>query len=383
MKDELIDDFPIRSSTFEDPEIKRQCLQFLNLPELTTILDVVPEFFLILNSNRQIVYANRNFTDFLKLTDATSIYGQLTGEALSCENVFRYSEGCGNTERCSVCGAVNAVLSSLKGEKDTREFRFYRMDTGEAYDFRVWCVPYSLNGEDFSLFGLTDISNEKRRSNLEEIFFHDILNTAGALRSFVEILKDENFSRKEEDNFKEKIYGLTEKLIDEIQAQKALAAAENNELFVNTSTINSLEIIKNIVEVYKNNFISLNKIIHIDPTSENQALISDNTLLLRILGNMLKNALEACNDGDVVTVGCKMTGTEIEFWMHNPNFIPKEVQLQIFQRSFSTKSAGRGLGTYSIRLLTEQYLNGSVGFVSSVECGTTFHARYPMVVNSQ
>ncbi len=57
--------------------------------------------------------------------------------------------------------------------------------------------------------------------------------------------------------------------------------------------------------------------------------------------------------------------------------MPREVQLQIFQRSFSTKGLGRGLGTYSVRLLTERYLKGSVSFTSSAEFGTTFRVRCP------
>jgi len=52
-------------------------------------------------------------------------------------------------------------------------------------------------------------------------------------------------------------------------------------------------------------------------------------------------------------------------------------QLQIFRRSFSTKGIDRGMGTYSMKLLTE-YLQGEVSFTSSEENGTLFVARYPL-----
>jgi signal transduction histidine kinase len=48
----------------------------------------------------------------------------------------------------------------------------------------------------------------------------------------------------------------------------------------------------------------------------------------------------------------------------------------VFQRSFSTKGTGRGLGTYSIKLLTERYLGGRVWFESAEGHGTTFHAEF-------
>ena len=41
------------------------------------------------------------------------------------------------------------------------------------------------------------------------------------------------------------------------------------------------------------------------------------------------------------------------------------MDIQTETLSFSTKGAGRGLGTYGMKLLTERYLNGSVSFVSS------------------
>jgi sensor histidine kinase regulating citrate/malate metabolism len=58
--------------------------------------------------------------------------------------------------------------------------------------------------------------------------------------------------------------------------------------------------------------------------------------------------------------------------------MPREVQLQVFQRSFSTKArSGRGIGTYSIKLFVERYLKGTVGFTSDEPGGTTFTVTLP------
>jgi len=53
------------------------------------------------------------------------------------------------------------------------------------------------------------------------------------------------------------------------------------------------------------------------------------------------------------------------------------VQLQVFNRSFSTKGTGRGLGTYSVKLLTERCLKGRVGFTSALGEGTVFQVTLP------
>jgi len=58
--------------------------------------------------------------------------------------------------------------------------------------------------------------------------------------------------------------------------------------------------------------------------------------------------------------------------------MPRAVQLQVFRRSFSTKGAGRGLGTWSMKLLSG-YLQGEVGFVSTEDAGTTFWLQLPVI----
>jgi signal transduction histidine kinase len=101
-------------------------------------------------------------------------------------------------------------------------------------------------------------------------------------------------------------------------------------------------------------------------------------LLGRVIGNLLKNALEASAPGDQVTATCAADDHSVSFTIHNQTVMSPDVQLQLFQRSFSTKGPGRGLGTYSAKLLTERYLGGTVSFRSDAEHGTTFVVRYPL-----
>ncbi len=92
---------------------------------------------------------------------------------------------------------------------------------------------------------------------------------------------------------------------------------------------------------------------------------------------MVKNAIEASSAGEVITASCRLADSTVTFSVHNPATIPQEVQLQLFKRSFSTKGAGRGLGTYSMLLLTEKYLKGRVWFTSADGEGTTFFVSVP------
>ena len=46
---------------------------------------------------------------------------------------------------------------------------------------------------------------------------------------------------------------------------------------------------------------------------------------------------------------------------------------------FTCNDTTRNSLSGTMRLLTEQFLHGSVGFASAAEAGTTFFARYPLV----
>jgi sensor histidine kinase regulating citrate/malate metabolism len=64
-------------------------------------------------------------------------------------------------------------------------------------------------------------------------------------------------------------------------------------------------------------------------------------------------------------------------WNHQS--IPEDIARRVFQRNFSTKEeAGRGVGTYSMKLLGEQILGGRVRFSTSPEEGTVFSFSLPL-----
>ena len=63
----------------------------------------------------------------------------------------------------------------------------------------------------------------------------------------------------------------------------------------------------------------------------------------------------------------------ISFCVWNAQAIPQKFAIRIFQRNFSTKEqAGRGIGTYSMKLFGEKFLGGRVSFTSSPKKGTVF-----------
>ena len=351
---------------------------FQNQQLLQEFFAAVPEMFVVFNEQRQIVFANNALLDALHCHSIDDVAGARLGEALRCTHAFEKSGAhagvCGTTEFCRECGALHATLNALCGKQDLQECRI-TLEDGTALDLRVTARPLLLNGRHYVLFALADISHEKRRRVLERIFFHDILNTAGGMLGVAELLR--TGTTAEVADFKDTVSLLANSLVDEIRAQQMLLVAERGELTLQPERIQSLTLLCEIRSAYMNHDVCIGRLVEVDPTSDMVVFVSDPRLVRRVLGNMVKNALEGCRPGDSVTLSCRSTPEGVEFAVHNPGVMPRKVQLQVFQRSFSSKGDGRGLGTYSMKLLTEQYLQGSVSFESAPECGTIFRARYP------
>ena len=169
-------------------------------------------------------------------------------------------------------------------------------------------------------------------------------------------------------------------LISEICCQQLLSQAEDGRLSVTPEAVGTLKLVQTAAAQYRERSESKERTILVDPLSDDLQMETDPAILSGVLGKMLKNAIAATEPGGTVTIGCEATQGGIEFCVHNPGVIPRAAQLQIFQGPLSAKGGGRLPGTYSMRLLTERYLGGTVRFESSSLHGTRFVAHYPAAV---
>lgn len=356
-------------------EMKKQKELLMQSLDIKTLMNAIPDPFMILNENRQIVTANDKLIHLLKIQNIDTILGLRPGEILNCVNVDKNDEGCGHSEACEFCGNLSCIQQSLEdGKTHTNTSRVLTKDTSVALDLVLNSTPYTINGQKFLLFSVKDNSDQMRRNNLERIFFHDIINIADGLKHISTILFD---NPQEFPHFKEMVYELSHTLVDEIVAQRQLLAAENQDLAVNVSSVNSMNLIQTVKTNFKNMANSENKVIGISKSMLNIDFNTDNALAKRVIGNMVKNAIEASNPGQQITINCTEDDEYIIICVHNHTVMSFEAKMQVFQRSFSTKGKGRGIGTYSMKLLMEKYLHGKITFESEEGKGTTFSAHFP------
>ena len=345
-------------------------------PLLQPLLDSFPSPALIINRQRQAVLVNDKLVALLKIP-AVELLGLRPGEMMDCIRWRLEPWGCGTTTFCQACGAVRAILNSQQLEApDVQECHMLCDVNGgvAALDLRVWATPITIAGEPLTVFAIQDVTDENRRSVLERLFFHDILNTADGLRAIIETWPD--LHSGEAVRTRELAADLVDELLEEIQSARDLAAAERGALQVTFQPLDAAELLSGLCASYRHHPLAQGKTIAPVVVSGAAQVNTSEVLLRRVIGNLIKNALEASSAGQIVTVSFHNGGQPV-FSVHNESVMGEDVKRQLFQRSFSTKQGnGRGIGTYSVKLLTERYLRGTVDFVSPApEGGTIFSVR--------
>ena len=342
-------------------------------------LDAIYSMVFILNNCRQVVFANKEFLNMVGMENVSEAIGKRLGEIINCIYAVSGTTGCGTFEACKYCDGTNTVLKAMELKTGcSGEFSNINTMKGDGSNFNAFIhvAPLEVNGEMFYVGSFTDNSELIGKRMLEKTFFHDVINTAGALKGIIGLLKDDVTELiKPEIEFVEKTFIY---LIEEIQMQKNIMDAENNELVLELTTVDSFEILSSARKLYAGYAAVEGKSIKIDDQAEQFIVSVDYKLLRRILGNMIKNALEATAKNGVVTIGC-MREKEgfLQFWVHNDTYMDEETQKFVFKRPVSTKGQGRGLGTYSMNLIVSKYLHGRVDFSTKEGEGTTFYIGLP------
>ncbi len=359
-------------STYFAPAERADSLQLtaqqqavIQAPFITALLQAMPDMMLVLNEHRQIVAANKKLLDAFCVADQTALAGLRPGEAVNCIHSTEGPNGCGTSETCSACGAVLTILASQEtGSQADGECRLLIANNGgTALDLEVTATPIDVGGILLTIFAIKDIGSDKRRLVLERTFFHDILNTVGGIRGIADLLKDsDGLTPEAEAEYKEIMVDLSDSLAEEISQQRRLLSAERGEYVPEMKETDLKDMLQEVSKLYGNHIRTPDRTVIMEETPQCY-MITDRSMLRRIVGNMVLNALEATPKGGSVRVALVADSENISIEVTNPGEIPKDVQIRLFKRSFSTKAtSGRGIGTYSMKLFGERYLGGTVGF---------------------
>lgn len=341
-------------------------------PVIAGLLHSISGLLAILDRHRQIIALNDSFLQMLGIDDPGQALGLRPGEVLQCVHAKDEPAGCGTTKFCSTCGAAIAIVSSLGQDIPVERvcaLSAHRGDRKVDIAFLVRSQPIKIEQQKFILIFLQDITRQEQRAALERTFYHDINNMLMVVSQTSELLAAEDCSSK----LTSIIQNATHRLIREVAVQRCLSENSISSFQPMWNEYNTQKIIEELVSFFENHPAANGRHIEFSEKLPLLTVKTDICLVLRVLCNMIINALEAVETGETVKVWVENKDDAIVFCVWNPQAIPRDIARRIFQRNFSTKNqAGRGIGTYSMKLFGEKILGGKVRFISSEKDGTTF-----------
>ena len=349
-------------------------------PLLDTLLITTGALLAVLNEHRQILALNESLLAFLGLGSANALLGLRLGEALACPHAREMAGGCGTSRFCSTCGAAIAQVAALD-HRQTAERVCCLQVTREGVPtdlfLRVRATPFAIESSQLLLLFIEDITHQQQTALIERAFHHDLNNTLTSLLGASEMLVDATQADRATEAAE--VHRLVRRVVREIELQRKLATANIEELRAAAAPLRLGTLGDELRDLLAHHPAATGKRAVFRVAGEDFEFCADSTLLLRVLGNMAINALEASAPGSEIRIQIDAGPDCVDFAVWNEAPIPPEIALRVFQRNFSTKGTfGRGLGTYSMKLIGERLLGGTVSFDSSDQGGTSFRFHLPL-----
>jgi signal transduction histidine kinase len=350
-------------------------------PLVDALLQTSGALLAVLNQERQVLAANHALLRMVGVEDPDNLTGLRPGEVIGCDHASSPPAGCGTTKYCATCGAAISIVGALSADADLeRKCVLTIPREGRAMDLclRVRARVLRIDDRAFVLLFLQDVTAQERLSEVQRTFFHDVRNLLMGLRGNTLLLA--RVDESERGDLINDVSKITAQLIGEVNLQQSLAGDGRDVTSGAFRPIRASEVLSDIASLVRNHAAAVDKQIEVAQPSPSLVVTSDAVLLGRVLLNMTINALESTSAGGTIRLWSERQEepSRVRFAVWNATSIPPQVQLRIFQRHFSTKGQwGRGVGTWSMKLIGESFLQGKVGFESEDSKGTTFFLDLP------
>lgn len=203
---------------------------------------------------------------------------------------------------------------------------------------------------------------------------HEIKNPLTPMR-----LSVQSFERRFDKNDPEienKVKEYSDILINQIDTMSSIASAFSNFAKMpaqQSEILNVPKIVKLALDIFNENYIVF--------SSDQEEILAkfDRTQLIRVVTNLVKNAIQASKDTVDPKIVVSVHNEEDEVCISicdNGSGISEENIDKVFEPKFTTKSSGMGLGLAMVKKIVETY-NGSISFVSKPDKGTIFKVLFP------
>ncbi len=233
-----------------------------------------------------------------------------------------------------------------------KRFRLYEEQINDSHEKMMFRTKQALIGELFSM-----IAHQWRQP----------INKIASIVALMRVeLGDEKCTKKQLDNSCEEIEESIEYMSETI---------EDFRTFYKPTTVLKVVNLKELIErsvTFLNNALEKKDIQVIQKLTDDIEIKLYRNEFLQVMLNLIKNAIDATDQGGMITLRLYRHGKRIIIAVENSGTpISQEVMQKIFQPYFTTKKDSMGLGLYMTKIIVEKHMRGEI-LIERLSEGTKF-----------
>lgn len=268
---------------------------------------------------------------------------------------------------------ISDKMSETRLEKHNKKIEL----KGASKEISVLVKSYNsmIDELEASAVQLAQSEREQAWREMAKQVAHEIKNPLTPMR-----LSVQSFQRKFDVNdpkLLQKVDEYSKTLIQQIDTMSSIASAFSNFAKMpvqKNETLDIVEVVNLALDIFTEDYITF--------SSDEKSIVAifDRTQLIRIVTNLVKNAIQAIQEEQEPEISVKVSSQNNTVFItveDNGNGISEENKPMVFEPKFTTKSSGMGLGLPMLKKIIETY-NGSITFTSKEGEGTIFIVSFPI-----
>lgn len=220
---------------------------------------------------------------------------------------------------------------------------------------------------------------EMLRADFVNNFSHEFKTPIVSMRGFAKMLKYENLSQEERNEYLDIIISESDRLSDLATNVLNLSKIENQTILSDQTTYNVSEQIRRVVALLENKWNARHMEIYLECEEINIYACAE--LLWQVWLNLLDNSIKFSPEYSVIEISVKQDAAETVFRFADQGCGIEEKSLarifdKFYQSDMSHTTQGNGLGLTLVKKILSLH-RGSVSVTATGSSGTTFEIRLP------
>jgi len=264
------------------------------------------------------------------------------------------------------------ILSLESGNKTTLKTSI----NNQLHEFSIAASSLKMKQRRYKIISVQDIKNELDINEMQawhkliRVLTHEIMNSVSPIASLSSSMQGLVADSDQHETVNEGLEAI------EHRSRSLLAFTESYRKLTRVpipsfQDIEASAFFDKILKLVQPEFEKNDKLIHLNQDHPEIRFKADPILLEQVLINLIKNGMEAIEEGGLVEVNCSSLGGKTEIIVKdNGSGIPIGIQEQVFIPFYTTKPEGSGIGLSLSRQIINEH-NGTLTFHSN-EKGTSF-----------